>query len=223
MKNKAVLIGASIVFLLIAFFAGSHFYNKFEENRLAELASEKAKLFVRDYSPIYGNKDAKVTLVEFLDPECESCRQFYPLVKQVITIFEGKVRLVVRYAPFHGNSNFAIKIIEAARKQGKYWEALELLFTYQPNWGNHHNPQPELIWTYLPEAGIDVEQIKKDMEDPAIMKIIEQDSKDLEALNVRGTPTFFVNGKGLNQFGMDPLIKQLSAAVKEAYGDSNQP
>ena len=88
--------------------------------------------------------------------------------------FEGQIQLVVRYAPFHPNSQFAIKILEAARKQGKYWEALETLLRFQPQWGSHHDPKPELIWNYLPEAGVDVEKIRVDMNDPEIEKMIKK-------------------------------------------------
>jgi protein-disulfide isomerase len=129
--------------------------------------------------------------------------------------YEGKIQLIMRYAPFHGNSIFVIKILEAARKQDKYWEALEILYHHQPEWGSHHHPRPELVWNYLPRMNIDIEKLKADMNDPSIQKIIEQDQKDGQALNVRGTPTFFVNGKGVEKFGPD----YLRAAIDEALMD----
>ena len=95
--------------------------------------------------------------MEFLDPECESCRELYPYVKQIMAKHKDRVRLVIRYAPFHPNSEFAIRILESLRLQGKYWEGLELLFEHQPEWGSHHNPKPELIWGLLPELGVDVD------------------------------------------------------------------
>ena len=144
-------------------------------------------------------------MVEFLDPECESCREFYPYVKMLLKENEGKIQLIVRYAPFHGNSRFVIRILEASRKQGKYWEVLENLFQYQPLWGSHHEPKPDLVWKYLPETGVDIEKIKKDMMDPAIDEMIAREVSDAENLGVRGTPTFFVNGKMLQIFGYEPL------------------
>src|SRR5690606_2620613 len=117
-------------------------------------------------------------LVEFLDPECESCRAFHPLVKMLMSEFEGKIQLVIRYAPFHGNSRLVIRILEAARLQGKYWETLEVLFQYQPQWGSHHHPRPDLIWKYLPEAGVDVNRIREDMHNPEIEAMIEKEIKD---------------------------------------------
>lgn len=205
MKNKFVLIAIAVLLLGGAFFAGIKMFKAGEADKLSSIAAEDIKRFVPDYAPTLGPVNPEVYLVEFFDPECESCRDFYPFVKMILEENPGKVQLVMRYAPFHPNSKFAIKILEASRKQGKYWEALDVLFRYQPEWGSHHHPQPELIWKYLPEAGVDIAKIKQDMNDPAIDKMIEQEIKDGEALGVRGTPHFFVNGQPLETFGLEPL------------------
>lgn len=205
MKNKFALIAVAVLLLGVAFYAGVKMFKSGEAEKLTTMASDDLKRFVPDYAPTLGPSNPEVYLVEFFDPECESCRDFYPFVKMIMEENPGKIQLVMRYAPFHPNSKFAIKILEASRKQGKYWEALEVLFRYQPEWGSHHHPQPELIWKYLPQAGVDIERIKQDMNDPAIDKMIEQEIKDGEALGVRGTPHFFVNGKPLETFGLEPL------------------
>ena len=208
MKNNKTLYIVSFIGLLIGFAIAMVVYQNYEKDKLSFLAQENAELFVRDYSPVYGDKNAKIYLVEFLDPECESCRAFYPQVKALLKEYPGKVQLVVRYAPFHKNSKIAIKALEAARMQGKYWEALELLFQFQPQWGDHHHPNPGLIFEYLPTLGLEMNKLKNDMLNPIIEKNLAQDISDLRALNVRGTPTFFVNGKPLKQFGVFG-IKQL--------------
>jgi protein-disulfide isomerase len=196
---------------------GASLFKKSQQERLSFLADENSEIFARDYSPRYGNEDAKVFLIEFLDPECESCRAFYPQVKTLLEEFKGKVQLVVRYAPFHNNSKIAIRALEAARLQGKYWEALELLFEKQPNWGDHHNPKPELIFSYLEELGLDMERIRTDMKSDKIEQMIVQDMTDLRTLDVRGTPTFFVNGKKLERFGIEPLRELLAKEVSLNY------
>ena len=175
MKNKYALFIGSGVGLVVLFSIFTYLYQESRKEALSFLAKENAEVFVRDYSPKYGEKNAKVFLTEFLDPECESCRQLYPEVKAILEEFKGKVQLVVRYAPFHGNSVTAIKALEAARMQGKYWEALELLFHYQPMWGSHHAPKPELIFEYLPKLGLDMEKLSQDMLNPALEKNIQQD------------------------------------------------
>jgi len=219
MKNKIILFSTSAIVLLILFLGGTKFYKIYEEKKYGFLAKENASLFVRDHSPTMGNLNAKVYIIEFLDPECESCRALYPHVKNTLKDFQDKVALVVRYAPFHRNSKIAVKALEAARKQGKYWEVLELLFKYQPHWGDHHNPQPDLIFEYLPQIGIDMEKLRADMKDPQIEQILAQDIADLKHLEVRKTPTFFVNGKPLKKFGMRYLREAIEEEVKVMYGD----
>lgn len=214
-KKSILIIFASAVLMGGLFFAASHLYKKEEVERIGFRAKENYKTLVPDYAIRKGNPEAKVVLVEFFDPECESCREFQPYLHSIMNDYEGKIQLVMRYAAFHGNSIFAIKILEAARKQDKYWEALEIMFQHQPEWGSHHNPQPELIWNFLPRLGIDIERIKNEMDDPEIQKIIEQDTKDGQLLEVRGTPSFFVNGKPVEPFGPDHVRNAIDEALKE--------
>jgi protein-disulfide isomerase len=217
MKNKQFLYAASALIIIILFFVASSFYKSHQKESLSFIAKENNKIFVRDHSPRYGNPDAKVFLIEFLDPECETCRALYLQVKSLLKQFGDKVQLVVRYAPFHRNSQVAIRALEAARLQGKYWEALEMLFHYQPFWGDHHNPKPGLIFEYLPKLGIDIEKLKKDMNSPKITEIIKQDFADLKTLHVRATPTFFVNGKPLEKFGLQHLRDLIASEVQLHY------
>ncbi len=202
MKNKKFILGFSFVLLLAAFMAGSYFY-KIKNLTDHPLDSHLEAKLVRAHSPVFGNSKAPVTLVEFLDPECESCRKFYPLIKNLLKKYQDKVKLVIRYAPFHQNSRIAIRALEAARLQGQYWQALETLFYYQPQWGDHHNPKPELIFKFLQELNIDMEKLETDMYSEEIKKIIAYDRMDLQEFQVNATPTFFVNGKRIKLFGID--------------------
>lgn len=214
MKNKFYLLFITAVVLVVFSLVGAEYFHRSEIERLDFLSHEQAQLFVRPYSPVKGETNAKVFVTEYLDPECESCRAMYPFVNKLLEDYRGKIKVVIRYVPLHKNSRFAIKILEAAREQGKYWETLEVLFKYQPNWGNHHTPQPDLIWEYLPEAGVDVEKIKKDMNANKIESVIEQDMADARELKVRGTPTFFVNGKPLERFGAEALKEAVEKEIE---------
>ena len=91
------------------------------------------------------------------------------------------------------------------------------MFKSQPYWASHHNPQPQKIWQFLKNAGLDLDKIKKDMNDPAIEKIIAQDLADAKALNVRKTPGFFVNGKPLVSFGREQLYQLVQSEIKAQY------
>lgn len=209
MKNRMTLIALSAVALILVFVFGSSIYKSEEIKRLNFMAQENAKIFVPDHAPQLGSKSASVFLVEFLDPECESCRMFYPEVKKILSEYKDKVTLVIRYAPFHQNSKYAVKILEAARKQDKFWQVLELLFMYQPEWADHHNPKPEIVWKYLPETGVNIEKLRTDMNDQSIETIISQDIQDGQKLGVRATPSFFINGSPLREFNMQELRKQI--------------
>jgi len=127
------------------------------------------------------------------------------------------VRLVLRYAPFHQGADTMVLILEAARRQGRFWEALEVMYATQPQWASHHQPRPERIWEFLPSAGVDVEQIRKDMQDPDLRAIVRQDLADGQALGVRRTPQFFVNGIPLLSFGRTQLKTLLDSEVAARY------
>lgn len=212
--KKNIIIAGTAILLIIGYVFGSKFYKSSIDSKNAFLASEDSKIFIRDHSPTLGPIDAKVILVEFLDPECETCRKFYPFVKQLMKKYPLDIRLVVRYTPFHKNSKFIVKILEASRKQKKYWEALALLFQTQPAWGSHHAPKPELVWDYLPSVGIDINKIKAEMNNPETDRIIEQDVADAQVLKVRQTPTFFINGKRLKEFGYQQLQKAIEDEIQ---------
>ena len=116
-KQKTILL--AVVSLLILFAIGTFAYNSNKANEAALIAKKNQEKFIRDYSTVIGNSDAKVTLVEFLDPSCETCRAFYPIVKDIMANYKGKIKHVIRYAPFHQGSDYIVKLLEATKKQGK--------------------------------------------------------------------------------------------------------
>jgi protein-disulfide isomerase len=215
MKNKNFIIIGALFLVVFGFILAAKLYRDSQSEKFSFMAQDEFKTFVPDHAPRTGAANAKVFVVEFLDPECESCREFYPVTKQLLKDFEGKIQLIVRYAPFHDNSELAIRILEAARRQDKYWETLELLFRYQPEWGSHHDPRPDLIWNHLPELNLDLDRLKKDLEDPQITKNLDQDITDGRKLEIRYTPTFFINGKPLEEFGARQLRAAIEAELRE--------
>ena len=206
MKNKIAVVLAVVV-LAILFVVATNFYKKSEDNKIENLStSSTGAPFVRDHSPSFGENKNNVTIVEFLDPQCEACMRFHPVIKKVFKEYKEESKLVIRYLANHGDSKFAVRILEAARKQNKYNEALEVMFNTQPQWANHNNPQPELLWTFLPQAGLDMVKLKNDFKSNYIDGMLSLDRSDAEALNVRGTPTFFVNGKILKKLSYQSLL-----------------
>ncbi len=214
---KYVLIGATCVILAFVFVVGSNYYKEQQSAKYGFMAEKNSELFIRDHSQTLGSDDAKVYLVEFMDPACETCAVFAPFIKKIMDANPGKIKLVLRYAPFHDGADNFVKILEAARMQGKYWETLDVMFKTQNVWASHGNWQPERLWEVLPRAGVDIKQIKKDMHSPAIAKIIEQDMADVKALNVQKTPGYFVNGKPLQTFGFKQLYQLIQSELDAKY------
>ena len=217
--KKPIILFVSAGLLILLFVAGTVLYKHKQSEKLGFLARDEAELFVRPHSPILGSDTAKVYLVEFMDPACETCAAFSPLVKKIMAANPGKIKLVLRYAPFHQGADYFVRILEAAKKQGKYWETLAVMFQSQPYWASHHNPRPERIWRFLDRAGLDLEKIRKDMQDPAITGIIDQDLADAKRLNVTKTPGFFVNGKPLTTFGYVQLQQLVEQELKATYSE----
>jgi protein-disulfide isomerase len=213
MKQKT-LFTVAVVLLLLGFIVAALLYNVEKEELAGQVPAADRATLVRMHSPALGRADAPVVIVEFLDPACETCAAFYPMVKQIMAANPDKIRLVLRYAPFHKGSDQVVAALEAARKQGKFWPALEALLAAQADWTQHHVVQVERIWPLLERAGVDLQQLRKDMTAPEIAGVIEQDLLDAQTLKVSKTPDFFVNGRALPSFGFE----QLKTLVDEALG-----
>lgn len=216
MNRKWVVI-ASLAAVVVAFVVGTTAFKTQVTQEVAQAAQTNAEALVRPHAPVYGNPAAKVTLVEFFDPSCEACRAFYPLVKRMVNSSFGEVRLVLRYAPLHRGSDTAVGILEAARLQGKYWEALERTLAAQPQWAAHDNPRPDMIWELIADLGLDMPKARSDANSPAVAQNLAQDVADMKALKVDRTPGFFVNGTPLRDFGevqLKALIEQERKKVK---------
>ncbi len=216
-QNRKAVFFVSAVLLLLVFALGTIAFNSEKLDKSAKAAEQNLTLLVREHSPRLGPAEAKVHLVEFFDPACGTCREFYPLVKDLMKANSGKVRLSVRYAPFHAGSDNVVRILEAARKQDKFWQTLEAVLASQPYWTPNHKAELQFVWPQLGNLGLDMERIKRDMYAPEIDRIIAQDLADAKALSVTMTPEFFVNGRSLPEFGYEQLRKLVNDAVARAY------
>ena len=216
--NRRYVVFGTVAVALAAFAGAAAYY----PSTIAPDAPEEESNLLRSHSPVIGPPDAPVTIVEFFDPSCESCRAFYPIVKQIMAAFPEKTRLVIRYAPLHQGSDEAVGILEAARVQGKFEPVLEKLLLEQPNWAVHGAPDLEAAWRFAGEAGLDVAKARSDAKAPAVVALLNQDIADMKAINLRGTPTFFVNGKPLTEFGPQQLYDLVAAEVKVADGTATQ-
>jgi protein-disulfide isomerase len=123
------------------------------------------------------------------------------MVKNWMAEVPGEIRLSVRHVAFHNGSEHAVKVLEASRKQDKYWETLEALLASQSQWTQHHTVLPDKILPAIADVGLDVERLMEDMNSMEVMLRIEQDKKDAIFLQVSKTPDYYVNGRPLPSFG----------------------
>lgn len=166
-----------------------------------------------------GNFDAKVTLVEYLDFECEACGAYYPLIKQLGTEFPNDLRIVTRYFPLpgHKNSMTAAIAVEAASKQGKYWEMHDILFENQEKWGNKPMPTPQVFEEYAKTIGLDMEQFKSDVANPETKARVQRDFDASEKLGNNSTPSLFVQGKKIqNPRSYEDFKKLIQSEIDKA-------
>lgn len=216
MKRK-IVFGASALALAAGFWLASSYYKSQRVKQLGFMAQENASTFVREHSPTLGEPAAKVYIVKFTDPACETCAAFSDFVKQGMAAYPGKIKLVIRYAPFHEGAPEAAKILVAAKKVGKFWEALDVLYANQERWTEHHHVMVDRVWPLLAKAGLDVRAIRAEMNDPEIDRVIEQDLADARTLGVRKTPGFFVNGRPLEPFGAQELKDLIESELEAQY------
>ncbi len=215
--KKQVQVPVVGALILIIFAIAVIFYNEQKTKEFSETVNKNASLLIRDYSPTMGSRNAKVTIVEFFDPACETCKAFHPFVKRLMSNNRGKIKLVLRYTPLHKGSDYVVKLLEAARLQNKFWETLEATFESQSVWAAHHNPQPERLWMLLGGVGLNLEKAKKDMQSSIIAKRIRQDIADAQQLKVTKTPGYFVNGKPLVRFGYEQLQQLVEEEIRNNY------
>ena len=215
--NRKTLLAGSAVVLGAAILVGTLVYLNTAAPKSAQSTDPNRPGLVQLYSPTEGNAQAKVHIVEFLDPACETCASFYPEVKKIIAAYPDRVRLTLRLVPFHRGSDYAIKALESARKQGKFAPELEALLSSQSYWAPNHTVQQDYVLTPLEGLGLNMEQLKADMNSPEIARRIEQDLADARTLKVTQTPEYFVNGRPLPTWGLEQLQALVREEVQAAY------
>ena len=166
------------------------------------------KIYRSPETPVAANPDGDVTVVEFFDYNCGFCKRAMPEVVKIVGD-DKKVKLVLKELPIFGeDSEAAAKAALAARKQGKYFEMHQKLFS-EPGKANL-----EKALQVAQELGLDVEQLKKDMEDPAVKDTLAENCALAEELGVQGTPYTLV-GDIVVAGAPDDLHDQLTKKISE--------
>lgn len=192
------LFGGVIAFSVLILGVGIFFVNK-TQSSTAIVGKEQTKeiLTVKNDDWVKGSENAPITIVEYLDFECEACRVYYPIVKQLKEEYKDKVRFVVRYFPLpgHKNSMTSASAVESAGKQGKFWEMYDKLYDTQKDWGEKQVATPKVFEDYAKQIGLDMEKYKNDVNSSEVRDRINRDKSSANSLGIQGTPTFFINGE----------------------------
>ncbi len=165
-------------------------------------------------SPILGNPDAPVTIVEYSEFQCPYSARATPALKEVQKKYGDKVRLVFKHFPlsFHKGAKPAAIASLAAAEQGKFWEMHDVLFK------NNRALAPEKMEEYAKQAGCNVEQFKKDMQAKKAdyAKRVGADFRQGQSVGVRGTPTIYIGGKKAQNRSVEGMSAMIDALLKES-------
>ncbi|MFE1167075.1 DsbA family protein [Nocardiopsis sp. NPDC058789] len=163
-----------------------------------EQPTAPADVLVRENSRYLDQvEDAQVTVVEFLDFECEACRAQYPVMERLREDYDGRINMVIRYFPLPGhlNSGPSAAAVEAAARQDALDEMYQRMFETQGEWGESREDQSEVFVGFAEDLGLDMDEFVETMESEETEARVQADFDDGLLLGVQGTPTIFVNGR----------------------------
>jgi len=163
---------------------------------------------------VHGSSHAPVTLIEYADFECPSCKMAVSTPKLLLERFPGKIRFIFRHFPMqeaHPHAEAAAEAAEAAAAQGRFWPMHDLLFL------NQTRLKDKDLLHYAGEAGLDLLRYGAEMKDHIYLQKVREQIAGGRRSQLRATPTFFVDGIVQDiSFGMQGLHDAVAAAVRRA-------
>lgn len=170
-----------------------------------------------------GKGTTGVELVQYGDFECPGCGAFFPIVKQVTDSYKDQIKFKFVHFPLtqlHLNAQSAARAAEAAGNQGKFWEMHDLLYENQQAWKTTTNASGT-FQAYAQQIGLDITKFKTDYSSATTNAIINADIKTGQALKVTGTPTFFLNGKLIEDNNSISSFEKLKAVIDAEIAKKN--
>lgn len=166
-----------------------------------------------------GNKNAKVTLIEYGDYQCPACGSYFPIVKRITNEYGDRVLFVFREFPLslvHDDAEMAAKAAEAAGLQNKYWEMHDLLYEKQLEWSllPFGIGLRQYLDSFASSLGLDINKFNNDMDSEVVRNKIDSDVAGAKVIHVEHTPTFFLNLKRIpNPQGYDDFKSSIDKAL----------
>ncbi len=165
-----------------------------------------------DQSPVKGDPQGKVTIVEFSDFQCPYSQKFHSIFMEVVNSYPSGVRYVFKSFPlsYHKEARSATKVLLVAEEKGKYWEMMDLLFD------NAKNLSKEKYNELAVQLGFDTQDFLEMLQenDASYEKSIKKDIAIAREVGVRGTPTFFINGKRTSARSAEDLKKEINKLLE---------
>lgn len=201
MKNKKILFSLTALIVIGAVISviklASNPNNQSTDNKPS--ATAIAVSAINDNENIKGNKEAKTILIEYSDFQCPACGAYHPILKKITEDLSSQLKFSYRHFPLpqHKNAKLAAIVAEAAGKQNKFWEMHDLIFQNQSDWSNEKNAAI-VFAKYAQDLDLNIEQFQTDIISDSLKAKIENDYKSGVKAGVNSTPSFFLNGKKLN-------------------------
>lgn len=167
-------------------------------------------------APVRGKNDARVTIVEYSDFQCPFCARAQPMIEALLDKYPDDVRLVYKHFPlsFHKAAKPTAIASVAAHEQGKFWELHDVLFE------SSASLDPSKIEQYAQQAGLDMERFRRDLAERRsdYEKLVNADYAAGTRIDVRGTPTLYINGKKVRNRTVEGMSAMVEAALAANKG-----
>jgi protein-disulfide isomerase len=193
--STIITIGVIAVVILLGYLA----YISFAPKQILEIGN--------GVNPPLGNPQANITIIEFSDFQCPACAMGEPVIESLLQEYDGKIAVYYRNYPLisiHENAFIASQAAQAANEQGRFWEYHDLLFE------NQNNLDKESLQGYAEQLGLNMTEFNRAF-DGKFDSQINQDIADADKIGIRGTPSFYINGKvvgGANEEKIKQYIEE---------------
>lgn len=170
---------------------------------------------VRETDIILGNKEAKVTIIEYSDFQCPSCAAANPMVNQLLAEYDGKIRFAYRHFPLsqHKNAKISAQAGEAAWKLGKFKEYKDILFEKQTEWENVSDPSG-LFESYAVSINLNGEEFRAIMNSEETKNRVNEAEKEALSLGINSTPSFFIGNKYVGNISLEEFKRLIDEELK---------
>jgi len=170
---------------------------------------------------VQGNPDASVVLLEYSDFQCPGCALYHSIPQPVMEEFNDRLLFAYRHFPLknvHKNANNAAKAAEAAGRQGKFWEMGDMIFLNQRDWSLHSNVK-NVFTDYARTLDLDIEKFTVDINSDEVEEKVDNDYKSGIQSGVNATPTFFLNGKKMENV---QSYEEFKSIIEQAIAENTE-